>query len=83
MEECLIALGVDANHAIEIIAPFRELRECRNKLKGHASGEAARELQSKALTEHGSYRNHFIAICTRCDASLSEISTAINSPPSE
>jgi hypothetical protein len=80
VEECLIGLGFEADHAAKIVAPLRELHELRSKLKGHASGDGARELQSKALAEHGSYRAHFKELCARCDASLADISAALGLP---
>jgi hypothetical protein len=79
-EECLIGLGFESDHAATIVAPLRELHELRSKLKGHASGDGARELQSKAMAEHGSYRAHFRALCARCDASLIDITAAFSLP---
>jgi hypothetical protein len=80
VEECLIGLGFEIDHAGNIVGPLRELHELRSKLKGHASGHEARELRSKALAEHGSYRSHFRTLCASCHASLTDISDAFGSP---
>ncbi len=77
LEECLIGLGFDGDHASSVTAPLRELHDLRTKLKGHASDESRRALRSKALTEHGTYRKQFMDLCARCDASFAKIEQAL------
>lgn len=67
LEECLIGLDFEEDHARSIIAPLQELHYLRSKLRPHTSGETAQKLKSKALTEHGSYRNHYKNLATQCD----------------
>jgi hypothetical protein len=76
-EECLLGLGFDEADAADVVAPLRELHDLRSKLKGHVAGETARALKQKALSEHGSYRDQFLALCARCDASLERIAAAL------
>ena len=45
----------------------------RTKLKGHVSDDSGRELKSKALLEHGTYRDQFLALCARCKDSFEQI----------
>jgi hypothetical protein len=75
-EECLIGLGFEDQHASAIMAPLRELHDMRSKLKGHVSDDSGRALKAKALSEHGSYRAQFLALCARCDESLGLITDA-------
>jgi hypothetical protein len=76
VEECLIALGFDEDQAAAIVAPIRELHDLRSKVKGHAAGQTARHAQSKAISEHGSYREHFKSLCAGCDEAVQEIRKA-------
>jgi hypothetical protein len=73
IEECLVGLGFEPDHAASIVAPMRELHDLRTKLKGHAAGTSAAELQSKALSTYGSYREHFKNLCASCDEGIQEI----------
>lgn len=70
LEECLIGLDFEEDHAHSIIAPLQDLHYLRNKLRPHTSGETAQELKSKALTEHGTYHNHYKNLATRCDETM-------------
>ena len=70
LEECLIGLDFEEDRAHSIIAPLQELHYLRNNLRSHAPGETAQELKSKALTEHGSYYNHYKNLATRCDETM-------------
>jgi hypothetical protein len=73
VEECLMGVGFEPDHAREITAPFHRLHELRIKVKGHAVGEEANELKRAALAEHRTYRKHFEALCSECDESLRTI----------
>ena len=70
VEECLIGLGFEEEHALQLTQPFRVLHNMRSKLKGHAAGEGAAKIMQAALAEHGTYRAHFRALCERCDKSI-------------
>jgi hypothetical protein len=73
VEECLIALGFEEDHAAKITGPLHEVHSLRSKLIGHASGSAAVSIKQRVLSEHGSYRKHFHALCGRCDESIQTI----------
>jgi hypothetical protein len=70
IEECLIGLGFEEEHASQITEPLRNLHNMRSKLKGHAAGEEAAKVRQAALAEHGSYRAHFRVLCEKCDKSI-------------
>ena len=73
IEECFVGLGFEEQQAIEIVKPLRELHDLRSKLKGHIANESARAIKEKALSDHGSYRDQFLSLCARCDASVEQI----------
>ena len=58
LEECLAAKGGDQIDAKGVIDAFRRLRELRNHLKGHATGQK-QALAKEAITRFGSLRAHF------------------------
>ena len=70
LEECLIGVGFEAEHAHSIMGPFHDVHNLRSQLKGHATGANAAELRASTLATHGSYRKHFEALSARCDESL-------------
>jgi hypothetical protein len=73
LEQCLVGLDFEQDQAARTVAPLREVHDLRSKLKGHATDNARRELRSKAISEHGSYRAHFTSLCGECDSSLQQI----------
>lgn len=70
VEECLIGVGFEEDHAHQIMSPFHNVHNLRSKLKGHASGIEAAELRKKAVKEFGSFRQHYKNLCAECDESL-------------
>lgn len=78
LEECLLGFGFEEKHAYGTMTPFHILNDLRVKLKGHASGTEALELQKKALTDFGSYFSHYSNLCKECDESLDLIISAFN-----
>ena len=76
VEECLIGLGDEEQHARAITAPLHEAHYLRSKLKGHASGQEATEIRKKALRDHQTYRKHYGALCARCDEAIRTIAEA-------
>jgi len=76
VEECLVALGHEEDHARAITAPLHEVHYLRSKVKGHVSGEEATEIRKQALAIHATYREHHEAICTRLDESMRTIKDA-------
>ena len=70
LEECLIGLDFEEDHAHSIIAPLQEIHYLRTKLRGHASGETAQKLKAEAFAEHGNYRNHYKNLATQCDETM-------------
>ncbi len=73
IEECLIALGFEEEHARKITSPLHQVHFLRSKLKGHVSGEEALEIKQKVLSDHGSYKKHFQSLCSECDTSIRTI----------
>ena len=70
LEECLIGLDFEEDHARSIVAPLRKVRDLRTKLKGHASGESAQRLKKEAFAGHGSYLNHYKNLVAECDEAM-------------
>lgn len=77
VEKCLIGLGFESDHAREIASPLHEIRNLRNKLKGHPTGNTAKSIKSNVLKEFGTYTKHFKHLCTECDEALKIITTAL------
>jgi len=77
MEECLIGIGFENEHAYKLMSPFHEVHNLRSVLKGHATGSEATEIKKNALKEFGSFRKHFEHICTEIDENLETITDAL------
>ncbi len=73
-----MGLGFVEEDAKKIIAPLREAHDLRSKVKGHASGKDGAALKKQILNDHGSYKEHFRALCQRCDESIRGITEAFN-----
>ncbi len=80
LEECLIGLGFEEDHARSIVSPLREVQYLRTKLKGHASGESAQRLKKEAFEEHGSYLEHYKNLAVRCDEAILILTEAFQGP---
>ena len=80
LEECLAGLGFEEDHARSIVSPLRKLHSLRNKLVAHASGETAEGLKKEALSEYGSYRNHYKALVTKCNETVQILMEAFEDP---
>lgn len=76
LEECLIGVGFENDHAAEILSPFHDVHNLRSKVKGHAVGQEAVQLRKSALREFKTYRKHFENLCAKCDESLETIINA-------
>lgn len=76
VEECLIGLGHEEEHARAVTASLHETHYLRSKVKGHIAGQEATEIRKAALKEHGTYRKHYEALCTRCDEAIRTIAKA-------
>jgi len=79
IEECLMALDFEEEHAQKIISPLHEIHNLRSKLKGHASGNTFISIKRSVLTEHKTFRKHFHVLCKTCDESLQVIAEAFRS----
>jgi hypothetical protein len=77
VEECLVGLGFEDDHARQILASFREVHGLRSKLKGHASGEEATAIKKRVLATHQTYREHFRALSAECDSSIRSITASL------
>ena len=76
VEECLIALGFAEDDAKNLVAPLKETHDLRSRVKGHASGNDAAAIRKQILNQHGDYKEHFWALCKRCDESIRTIAEA-------
>lgn len=76
VEECLLAIGLEKEDARALTTPLHKVHNLRSEVKGHASGNSAIEIKRKILSEYGSYRKHFYALCQECDHSIRTISAA-------
>jgi hypothetical protein len=45
-------------------------------VKGHVAGQEATGIRRAALKEHGTYRKHYEALCSRCDEAIAMIAEA-------
>lgn len=70
LEQCLIGLRFEENHARTILSPLHEVHNLRSLMKGHAGGQEAKALRIEVLEKHGTYRKHFQALCADCDDSI-------------
>ncbi len=70
IEECLIGFGYTEEHAERIVAPLKQVHYLRSKVKGHASGRTVEDVKRQILKEHRSYKDHFRALCGKCDESI-------------
>jgi hypothetical protein len=78
IEECLVGMGYEPDHARQITAPLHRLHELRSKVKSHASGEEAVEIKRKELAEHKTYRKHFESLAGECDVAIRAINDAFS-----
>ncbi|EMF7823925.1 hypothetical protein V4G88_000232 [Yersinia enterocolitica] len=78
IEVILVGVGFEAEHAREIMTPFHVVHNARSILKGHTLGQESEELRKNAITEYGSYKNHYEKICANCDESLEIITNALS-----
>lgn len=77
IELCLKQRGYDADHAKQIVAPLREVRDLRNRAKGHAAGETLKVQRLMLIREHGSLRSHFQNLAERCDIAVGAVVEAL------
>jgi len=69
LEECFAAKNADAVEARHLVGKLRALRELRNHLKGHASGEK-QKLAMEAISHYGSYKAQFAAMADDVNEAL-------------
>jgi len=72
VEECLVGLGFEEDHAHKIMTPFHNIHNLRS-IKGHATGDEATEIRKQVLKEYGNFRQQYKHVCTECDESLETI----------
>lgn len=76
IEAILEGQGRPSDEAKAIVAPLRRLHHLRSKVKGHASNEG-KALERQALTAHGTFRAHFLALCGEIDVAFSGVVAAL------
>jgi hypothetical protein len=77
LEECLVGLQFEPDHARTLPSPLHDVHNLRSEQKGHPAGEAARKTREALLTQYRSYGGHFQALCQRCLESLTIIDRAL------
>jgi len=78
IEVILVSVGFEVDHAREIMSPFHVVHNARSILKGHTLGKEAEELRKSAISDYGSYKNHYEKICTDCDETIEIITNALS-----
>jgi len=81
IEDCLIGSGFEEDHARSITSPLRELHALRTTVKAHSTGQTLAQAKRDAITNHGSYRKHYVDLCARCDEALELVTEALNNAP--
>jgi hypothetical protein len=76
VEECLLAVGFEEDHARSVVAPLKEAHDLRSRVKGHASGDHGAAIKKQILKDHGTFKKHFHALCQKCDESVRGIAEA-------
>ena len=56
---------------------LREVQRVRSKVRAHSGGKEAIALSKTALMDHGTYREHFYAVCSQVASELEEIENCI------
>lgn len=69
----LVGVGVDEESAKSIVSPLHLLREHRNKLSAHVTQESGSRLQDDAISNFGSYRQHYTHIVKECLATFQHL----------
>lgn len=77
LELSLSGLGFEDEHARELLGPFHELHNLRNKVVSHTPGSEAGELVSEIKRNHPGFPEHFRGLVTALDTSLEIISGAL------
>lgn len=77
LEECLIALGFETEHARSVMTSLFEAHHLRSKFKGHVSGNEATTIRKETLKKHGTYKKHFQSLCSALDESIRIIAAAL------
>ena len=69
----LSARGFREDDAIKVVAPLKALHHFRSKVRGHSSPREKEALIKKALLDFTSFRAHFLALASECDASFERV----------
>lgn len=77
LELSLIGLGFEGEHAYELLGPFHELHNLRNKVVSHTPGSEAGELVSEIKRNHPGFPEHFRGLVTALDTNLEIIAGAL------
>ena len=59
LQDCLIAVGLDDEEAVLIVAPLKAVHALRSKVKGHLAEVEKQAIIKEARSEHGSLAAHF------------------------
>jgi hypothetical protein len=78
IEECLAAKSSGEIDVTRVIEAFRDLRDARNHLKGHASSTKRQALEKDAIRKYGSFREHFRNTAARVHAALGIVADALS-----
>ncbi len=76
LQECLAALGFAEEDAKNLVAPLKEARRYRTKVKGHASDREGLDIKKQVLNKYREFMHHFRTLCQRCDESIRSIAEA-------
>jgi len=77
LELSLIGLGFEEEHAYELLGPFHELHNLRNKVVSHVNGSEASEMVGEVKRHHPGFPQHFRGLVAALDASFASIEEAL------
>ena len=76
MEECLIGLNFDNDHAYQIMSSLHKIHNLRSIVKAHTRGSEEEEIRRQIISKYGNFRKHFIGICADLDTTIGIVKTA-------
>ena len=66
IRECLVGAGFSKEDSKSRVSPLYRLHDHRNKLRAHETHESAKALKQAAISEFGTYRQHYTHIVNEC-----------------
>lgn len=77
LQEVLASCGHSEDGMKGGILPLQQLHALRTVVRGHATVEKKRAAESKARSEFGTLRAHFLSVVTACENALNSVLTSL------